>query len=607
MLRCPRCQQASAPPAAYCGYCGAQLAASKSTLFSGSHPEAGAPGAGDGFAGPAPREPGGPAPRAPGGPARPTPVRAQHSAAAQTQIGHRAETTPNNVSPAETLLGHRAPGAINQRPAASLPSQAEASPRNANKPDAAQPGHALRHPHFPNFAQQANRAGPKESKAPVPQALVQKEASHLPHTPAARKEQRRQRRDLLQRRAVFPALATPAPVRAEGSRAFHRLLGLTLVALTVALVLVVIFGLQKQLIAEVVAENDRDTLEVVCERCADGTRLQLQQGSAVFRDGRAQVELVERLPVGTHQLAVQLIDQGLFGDQELELDVPVNYRLRFKDDQLAELRPNLSLEVRAIPGTEVTIDGQRVALSDGHARVEVDVDEQLVGEAAANMSFTKSVTYQIKSSSTRAHSGRLQYTFVAPALVVDAPGQEVVTEAESFPLAGRTMPGATLHLDGRQLNVDGKGAFAQLLNIDAVGETTVWLSATSPGLATRTVPIKVRRVANLRQAAERFRESASENFDRLREDPALGRGLAVAFAGRIDRVKTHGYMTKALLEVTSGCTGKCIARLVHGGRLNVTDGTRVVAYGRVTGQSLDPEHGELPEVRTLFVIPAGRE
>lgn len=393
-----------------------------------------------------------------------------------------------------------------------------------------------------------------------------------------------------------------APPRSESSRLSHWLLGSALLGLVTALVTVVAVGTQRQVEGEITVEGDREALELRCEHCSDGERVTLDGVEAVFHNQAASLALPGSLPIGLNHFEPRIIGGRWFGDQVVELDIPVHFRLRAATEGLAQDLPTLAVEVEAMDDTAVEVDGRRVPIQNGKGRLDIDLEKDLVGESAAQARFSRTLVYSVRPRNGRAHAGKLEVSYDAPALVVEAPGPSVVIEGSTFALAGRTTPGATLKLDGRPLPVGKDGAFAQMLNVDSVGETTVWLSASAPGLATRRFPIQVKRVQSLDQEAERFAKTASANFARVANNAEDEKGLAVAFEGRLESVRHLGYSTKAILEVSSGCTGTCRAQLTLGSKLKLKENTKVVAYGYVAGTTETPDGSNLPEVRTLYVL-----
>jgi hypothetical protein len=449
------------------------------------------------------------------------------------------------------------------------------------------------------------QATPREPSPPAAPAILALDPGKVGRGAAAKKRWQRERQerrkaDVLQRRGFFPALS--APPRTDTSRLSHWLLGTALVGLCTALIAVVAIGSRKEVDAEITAVGGHEVLELRCARCDDGDRVELDGNSSTFHNQVATLALSTKLPVGPNHLEPTLVGGQLFGDQTLELDIPVQFRLRPVTEGLGRDTPVLAIEVEAQDDTVVELDGHRVPIAGGQGRYELDVQKELVGEATALATFERSVVYEVKPSQGRVHSGKLSLSFSALPLMVEAPGPMVVLDTNTFTLAGRTTAGATLKLDGRPLALHDDGAFAQLLNVDSEGETTIWLSTSMPGHATRRYPIRVRRVASLEQEAERFSKTASDNFARVRGHAADEQGLAVMFEGKLRAVRQLPYSTKALLDVSPGCSGRCTAQLSHGGRLKLRENSRVVAYGHVAGETKAPDGSTIPEVQTLMVL-----
>jgi hypothetical protein len=570
----------------------------------------------------------------------------------QTMMGHAAPRIPQApyLPPAAVWPAQVVQPAAPSYPAPAYPAPQHAQyptqiqvPQHAPQPYAAQPyapqpqGYAPQPQAPQHFAAHPVQAGPSaRPAAPGPQLFSpQLPGPQLPHPQLPRaqppsplvagpaplplhpangaaglksREERaraRRKRDPLQQRGVFPAMSAPAR-RSDPARLSHWLLGAALVALSSALLTVVMVGMSKQVEAEVSAEGTQEYLELHCERCANGSKVLFDNSEAQFQNRIAKLPLATLLPVGMNQLKVKLVKGNWFGDQTVNLDVPVHYRLRARPEGLASIPPKLSIEVEAADGTEVLVENQAVAISAGRGKLELDLSAEFLGAATENSSWTRQLNYKVRPKDARAYAGRLEVRYAAPALVVDAPGPLVVTDAPTFALAGHTAPGAWLRLDGRPLVADGQGAFAHLLNIDSVGETTVWLSAGFPEQAARRFPIRVRRVQDLQAEAALFAATASENYARVAADPEQERGLAVAFAGQIERIREQGNVTKALLSVTSGCSGRCLAQLIQPGRVKFKERARVVAYGHVAGSAEVAKGQLIPELRTLYILPASR-
>lgn len=525
---------------------------------------------------------------------------------AQTQLGFVPQPpAAPQVPPSQTLLGHRGPELAAAMPRPALVAASGPAPSHSTPP-VAQPPAAL-------AAQRNAYLAPAplpEHPAPFPDPVAV--ADRLP--PAARVEierarrkrdeqvearRRRKQEDPLQRRGVFPAMS--APPRSDSGRVTHWLLGSTLVGLLTALGIVVAIGSRKDVEGEISTRDGVDTLELRCDRCDDGSRVVLQGTEATFANHVALLQLPSQLPIGINHLEPTLIDGQLIGDQTVGLDLPVHFRLRPDLSRLGQVVPELSIAVEAKSDTFVSIDDEQVPITQGAGHVQLALRE-LVGEAGEIQTFERSLVYQVKPRDGRAHAGKLAFTFNATPLSIEAPGPRVILEGDHFTLAGKTARGAVLRLDGSPLPVASDGRFAQLLNVDSLGETTIWLSATLEGHATRRVPIQVKRVANLHEEAKHFALTASENFARFGANPEDEKGLAVALEGTIRTVREKGYATRALLDVTSGCVGRCVAQVTHGARLKFVENTLVVAYGHVSGSVEAPDGSRIPEIRTLMVL-----
>ena len=126
-------------------------------------------------------------------------------------------------------------------------------------------------------------------------------------------------------------------------------------------------------------------------------------------------------------------------------------------------------------------------------------------------------------------------------LRVDAPGDGIIVEGETFTLSGRTLKDGRITVSGRPITVDTEGRFAQLMNVSSIGETTIVVRAESKDHAPRLVRVRVKRVASLRDEAVVFDESATRSIHASMSLPRdASKGMSVALDGEVVRIETGG-------------------------------------------------------------------
>ncbi len=388
-------------------------------------------------------------------------------------------------------------------------------------------------------------------------------------------------------------------------------IGATFVGLLAAVVLVAVLwkGAPPLTAGVALDAQGKEQLKLACSKCADGTTVRMDGQSATFSGGNATLAVTQPLGVGDNKLAVELIKPGQNTGDHVELAVPVDYRVRGDLDQLSADPPALAVAVEATKKTSVVVDGHALHPgADGKATYTVDVSHDLTGAAPGVQPLERKIPYTITGPDGQAHTGEITLQLGIVPLVIDAPGENIVVEKPNFLLAGRTQKGATVSVAGRPITVDPSGAFAQLMNVSSVGETTVTVRAAAPDRAPRLFPIKVRRVDSLRAEAGRFRANATDSYAALSKDIDAKRGWAVALDGSVVEARVENHTTLVLLDVSKGCPqAPCLARVIHGGEMQLGRAERISVFGHVTRAVDGPRTGvKVPEIRADFIL-AGKD
>lgn len=354
--------------------------------------------------------------------------------------------------------------------------------------------------------------------------------------------------------------------------------------------------------------SGREQLLLTCAKCPDTSSVRLGEASAKFVEQRAELPLNSPLVIGDNPIVLEL--ERTPGKREsVELVVPVEYRVRADTSPLDEAKPRVRVVVQAVPGTTAVVDGQPVALGpDGTGSAEFDVSAALLGEAETVERLERSIPYAITPPGRATETGRVSIELGIPALTIDAPGDSVIIDTETFVLAGRTLRGAKVSVEGRPIAVDELGKFAQMMNVSAHGETTITVRASAPNQAPRLVPVKVKRVADLKPELEKIRATAVSSYAEIASDPESKHGVTVALDGTVIEARAEHFASVLLLDVKSGCPkAPCFAKVTYGARVPFANGERVTAVGKVSGSVEGPRANTLvPAVAAEFVIRANQ-
>ena len=463
----------------------------------------------------------------------------------------------------------------------------EAAPRVGTSPlhqrtmlGVARPGIAPRHPG------ESHPSPARQTSASVPVAPLPTLEARAPHSDRA---------DVPVKRPLFPkgaiVLIAVAAVLAVGAG-----------------VVAFLWEAPRPIRAEVVLDDrGREGLVLICDDCGDGTTVAIGATRGTFAAKKARLSLLKPLDIGKNELHVAVRRPGIGRDEEIALTVAIDYRVRGDLSPLAEDPPKVKVLVQATPSAVVVIDGRPVALdAAGKGEHAVDVSRELEGPADTVVPFERKLPYAVTLAGGAAHQGDVTLRFGIVPLRVDAPGNGIVIEGETFMLSGRTLKDGHISVSGRPITVDAEGRFAQLMNVSSIGETTIVVRAESKGdHAPRLVRVRVKRVASLQDAATQFRQSATDDYATI-ADAATKKGLPVVLDGEVVETRIDGEVTVLLLDVKTGCEAPpCLARVIYGGRFETKRGATLGAYGSLLGSVDGPRTGaKIPEIAAEFLLPA---
>lgn len=351
----------------------------------------------------------------------------------------------------------------------------------------------------------------------------------------------------------------------------------------------------------------RELLHVRCPSCPDGTTLTIGAASAIVTKGEADLALPAPLAVGDNRVEIAVNRPGVGRDEHVDLVVPVAWRVRPDVASLAggADRTALRIALEVAPGATATVEGKPVALgADGKGSWEVDVTKDATGPADDVRTVERAVAFTVTPPGGAAQAGTLPLRIPIAPLIVEAPGERGVVETAAIEVAGRTLRGASVTLDGAPIAVAPDGSFAHTLALPAPGASSHVLRATASDHAARSVTVQVERVASLAAFAKDFAARAPLAWGELAADPARHVGEPVALDGAVLEARSQGRQTILLLDVTRGCArAPCTARVLTGADVRVLRGGRVRAFG-VVRRAFTPDGASapMPEIAADFLL-----
>jgi hypothetical protein len=352
-------------------------------------------------------------------------------------------------------------------------------------------------------------------------------------------------------------------------------------------------------------ETGKESLAIRCESCPDGTVIALGVSSTTVTGGAAVLPLPAPLSIGDNDLEVKIDRPGAGRDETVKVHAPVAYRVKADLSTLTAAPPAITVRVEALEGTEVTVDGQPLALdASGKVSHAIDVAPEVQGTSDEQKVLEKKIPFTVKQKGAATpESGQLVVRAAIAPLHLDAPGVELYTDRPTAAVSGQTKPGGALTIDGQSVTVDAQGRFGVRVELPAAGEKTITLVASAPPLAPRTVRSKILRVASLEDSAVTLDARRPLTFDAFSSDTTSNAGKLAVVEGEVLEIRISQGYTVMLVEEKRACSaaGACVARVVHGDEVKAARGDSVRAYGRIRG-TVSSGGKNVPDIEGVLVI-----
>jgi hypothetical protein len=351
-------------------------------------------------------------------------------------------------------------------------------------------------------------------------------------------------------------------------------------------------------------ETGKESLQIGCPSCPDGTLVSLGASSVTVKAANALLPLPAPLSIGENDLVVHLDRPGAGRDEDVKIHVPVSYRVRADMTTLTARPPAITVRVEAQAGSIVEVDGKPLALdAAGRASYTLELSKETEGPSDDQQTFDKKIPFSITPKDGAPEKGELGARAAIVPLHLDAPGLMLVTEKSTAPVSGQTRPNATLTVDGQAAPVDDKGRFGVRIELAAVGEKVVEIVASAPPLAPRIVRAKVFRAASLEAFAKDLASEMPLAFDVFGADPASKAGQKAVVEGEVVEARVASGHSMLLVEERKACAKAttCLVRVDHGEELKVARGDSVRVYGTLVG-GVASGGKSVPDVDASLVI-----
>jgi hypothetical protein len=318
-------------------------------------------------------------------------------------------------------------------------------------------------------------------------------------------------------------------------------------------------------------------------------------------EGRAQIAL--STPIGPQTKTLVLTTKPPASESSsMELAVRVCGRLSPDLARLGDEAPSLVLIAEVPSGGSVIVDGNALLPNEsGQASYQVPIVDAISGDADRELPLSRKLPFSLTAPGCDEQRGAVELALKIAPLRVLAPSASIVLGRDSFMLAGKAQPGATVTVEGRAIAVDDAGEFAQRMTISKLGEREITIRSAVPGFAPRLVKRRIRRVADLlREANALAHKTPTKLEDALRMD-AGDRRRRFALRGRVTAVETLGHASR-LTVTADGCEGDaCAVAVEHGAAAPAFVGDHVLAIGEIEKRSAD-EKTELLLVSEILAV-----
>jgi hypothetical protein len=351
--------------------------------------------------------------------------------------------------------------------------------------------------------------------------------------------------------------------------------------------------------------QDNEVLHLTCEGCADGTTASMNGAKATFRASQADLPLAVPLKVGSNDLTVTLDRPGAGRDEAVKLVVPLAFRIRADLSQIDAKPPTIVVRVAAAPGSDVTVDKKPLALdATGTGAYSIDVSADTEGPTEDVRLIDRRIDYTIASSAKGVppSSGQVTARVAVAPLRVDAPSAHAILDGAAFTIAGQTLAGGTVTVDGQPVTTAADGSFATT-HAATTDPASIEIRASAPTRAPRTAHVTVRRTASFDAEAKAAEQTPLLTYDTIAADIASKVGQRAVIAGEVvEAPRVVGHQAIVLVSDTRACkAGPCLARVIASEDVKLARGQYVRAYGTVTRAVTTSAGKTVPELQADFV------
>ena len=358
--------------------------------------------------------------------------------------------------------------------------------------------------------------------------------------------------------------------------------------------------------ASVVAADGGEAMLFEVPGAPAGSKIRFGGLEKELTAGRVTFPLAEdSLRVGDNAVLVDVLKPG--GDIEsARIKLAVDYRIRVDTSPLQAGESKVDVVVSALPGSQVKLDGEEVAL-DAEGRAVKSYPLDVVRESKLG-TIEHVVRYRITPPSGEAAVDELRTKIAVTLMQIDRPGLESITDKETIDIAGAVTKGTKVTIDGVEVEVK-EGRFLKPYPLPGPKVYEPKVMAAAPGKVPLSMTLRIERVEDLAKAAAGFDADASLTYAKISQNPAIYKGQKVAFDGRVYNVRVEGGVSVLQMLVRKCPKGRsCSLWVTYPAATDVSSESWVRVLGTLDGvQQFRSEQDEVvtvPKLKATFLLPA---
>ncbi len=377
------------------------------------------------------------------------------------------------------------------------------------------------------------------------------------------------------------------------------------------------FGRTPDIEVSLIEADSGRRIRIEAPQMPDGTEVTLSGAKARLRSGEAILTVPESsLKPGENRLTLRFKTPDGEGS-EREVILNLRFHVRARLEQLGTWPPRMVVEVTAPPNAKAWLDDHPVPLDErGRGQLTLPVSPR--HQEGPDTRHEHAVRYRIALPEGKEHAGVLRTRLPVATLLIERPGDDLVTDRDAVAIAGSVAPGASVRLGTRSIDVNDRGRFETTWPLEEPAEREnapqhlrTTLLVLQPGRWPRKEEIRVRRVRSLSEYAARLARSAEPlDYPALLANPSVHEGRRLAFRGYVYHVQPDASARRQVAQMlASPCPRgqRCALWVTFPSGLQVEVGAHLFGVGEAAGlqrfRTRKGQQMQVPRLEAAVLVP----